>query len=228
MADFQKAYSAIATDAPKTSTAAMTVMTDLDVATTHPTAHLAPHDLPAVAQPGSDTRLFGEEGSAATYTPSGYRLSVPGQSGSVQEDLSRPVHLGDTSITADVVMTGPAATAYVACRSSGTGTVAGRGYYLGITSDGTFYVQLIDTGSHTVVNLASGTSASIRTGDNARNVLRGDCIGHYLTLFANSQPLMQVYDDRLDSGNAGVGMSVFPGPGTVDYAGFSVFGTAPR
>jgi hypothetical protein len=226
MAQFNKAYSAVGIDAPKMSTAAMTVLTDLDVATTHPAAHLAPHDLPPAVQPVTNSRLFSAEGSAATYTSAGYRLSVSGRTGSVQEDLSRPVHLGDTSVTADVTMTGPATTAYVACRSSGGGTAAGRGYYLGITNDGSFYVQLIDTDTHAVVNLAGGSSPAIKTGNGAKNVIRGDCIGHYLTLFANSQPLMQVYDDRLDRGNAGIAMSAAGGPGTVEYTGFSVFGTA--
>ena len=138
------------------------------------------------------------------------------------------MHLGDTSITADVTMTGPAATAYVACRSSGTGTAAGRGYYFGVGNDGSFYIQFIDTDAQAVINLAGGSSPAIKTGNAARNVLRADCIGQYLTLFANSQPLMQVYDDRLDSGNAGVGISESSGSGTVEYASFSVLGTAGR
>lgn len=223
---FSSAYSAVQADGQKTNGEEFAVCTDLDVATSHPTQHLAPHDLPP--QSGG-SRPFGTEngnGARAGYVSGGYQLQVDNGPGSVFEDMTPAVHLTDTSVTADVTMTGRSTTAYVACRSDGTGTQAGRGYYLGISSDGSFWVQIVDSAGRSNVKLAGGTSSSIHSGDGARNVLRGDCVDHYLTLFVNSQPLVQVYDDTLSSGNVGVGESVNGGPGSVLYSGFSAFGTA--
>jgi hypothetical protein len=205
----------------------ITVGADLDVMTDHPTTHLTPATLPDVVKP-YQSHLFGSEGNSsinAGYKNGIYRMRIAQPSGSIDEDLLHPVNVADTTVSADVYLLGKATTAFVSCRNSGSGTHSGTGYYLGITSDGTWYIQRVDTDAQQVVNLASGFSSVIHTGNNAKNSFLADCAGHYLTLFANSMPIFQVYDDTLSSGNVGVGASVFPGPGEVVLGNFTASGS---
>jgi hypothetical protein len=213
----------------KADDAELKVLSDLDAATKNPTKHMAPTTLPAAVQGTENNgKPFPTESgnqAAADYVSGGYRLSVSGTTGSVQEQVTRKLSLGDTSVTVDVALTGPDTTGFATCRGTGSGTDAGEIYAAGVSSNGAFYIQDLDTANHQVRTLASGQAADAPTGTDVKDVIRMDCIGHYLTLVVNQKPVFQVFDSKLSTGNVGVASSVNSGPGSVTVSAFSAFGS---
>ena len=135
----------------------------------------------------------------------------------------KDVRLADTRIRATVVLVGKSgatgnSSAFVVCRSSATGTTSGDEYMLGYDVTGQTYIVYSDLAGYHV--LVQGTSAAVASGSSVD--LRADCVGSYLTLSLNGVPVLQLFDDRLASGNVGLSTG---GPGAAVYSTLTVSGT---
>jgi hypothetical protein len=89
-------------------------------------------------------------------------------------------------------------------------------FYVGaITSSGQFaiYRNLGDSGLELIGMAALGFSPAIKL-EEGPNHLRFDCIGNTLTLFANDSQLVQVSDETLPEGEAGLYIGTFDEVGT--------------
>jgi hypothetical protein len=89
-------------------------------------------------------------------------------------------------------------------------------FYVGaITSNGQFaiYKSIGDGGLELVGMAAMGFSPAIKLGEEP-NHLRFDCVGNTLTLFANDSQLVQVTDETLAEGEAGLYIGTFDEAGT--------------
>lgn len=197
---------------------------DLGVFTDKPTSHLAAPALPVVIADLS-ARPISVEGTAtygATYVPTGYQ-QVSGARQSVAERATTSLKLTNTTVSTRVVVAGTpdnsgnAASALIICRSSGTGTTSGDEYQLGYNTLGGLFIAHV--GPLGIQHLISSSSSLAKSG--ASIDLRADCIGSYLTLYLNGTPMIQVYDDKLASGNVGLASG---GPGATIYSTLSASG----
>lgn len=141
----------------------------------------------------------------------GYLLKVTGQSGIALEADRHRQQLRDTTVGATAHQTGNGTT-YLTCRSTGAGTSTGREYTFGVGTNGVWEIQYINAGTHQVKNLATDTSSAIHSGNDVTNTIRADCIGDYLTLFANGTPIYQVYDSTLRRGRLASASQRRPAP----------------
>jgi PBP1b-binding outer membrane lipoprotein LpoB len=226
VASFAKDYSKFGKYGAREIAAEQLILIDLKIASDHPTEHLAPQDLPAAAI--AATRPLNSETSQSAvtgYDSGGYRMTVVGKTGSALDNVTEPVNLADTRVTATVRLVGAATNGYVACRSTGTGTDTGTEYLLGIGSDGTYRIELVNVQQRQYNMLATGTSSVIHAGSEATNSIEGVCIGSYLTLIVNGKPIYQIYDASLSTGSVGVGASTSTGPGSTVVTAFNAFGT---
>ncbi len=89
----------------------------------------------------------------------------------------------------------------------------GSNYYmLGVSSDGSYMIGKQKAGNLIFLIEGKDESASVNTG-NAPNLIRGDCIGNTLTLYANGTMLASVEDSEFTAGAAGLAVGTKRNPG---------------
>lgn len=229
VAEFSSAYDEMTKTGQAAETAEYQVLSELNVMTKTPTAHMAPATMPyAVRGTDSNGRPFQEDpgpnGDGASYGSGGYQISIS-KVGLALEDVTTNALLQDAKVVGDWSLTGSDVTGYLTCRDTGNGgSSTGQEYAAGIGTTGAYYVQILDSRVNKVVNLASGQVDGFTASSSANVSERLDCIGNYLTLYYNDKPVIQVYDDRLDEGRVGIGATTPSGPAKAVLTGFDAFG----
>ena len=95
------------------------------------------------------------------------------------------------------------------CRHQDTGNF----YIFLISSDGFFGILRVINGEQELLGLDEMEySEAIKTG-NVTNIIRADCIGSALTLYANGTQLITVEDSSLEAGDVGLLAGTFDTPG---------------
>ena len=87
-------------------------------------------------------------------------------------------------------------------------------YALIISSDGYYGVYKVLDGEQLLIGEESMMPADAIKQGNVTNIIRADCIGSTLTLFANGTQLVSVQDSSFNSGDAGLLAGTFDTPGT--------------
>lgn len=89
----------------------------------------------------------------------------------------------------------------------------GSNYYmLGVSSDGSYMIGKRKAGNLTFLIEGKDESSSVYTG-NTPNIIRADCIGNTLSLYANGVLLASVEDDEFTGGAAGLAVGTRRNPG---------------
>lgn len=89
----------------------------------------------------------------------------------------------------------------------------GSNYYvLAVSSDGSYMIGKQKAGSLTFLITGKDEGGAVSTG-NAPNVIRGDCVGNTLTLYANGTLLATVEDSDFTAGAAGLAVGTKRNPG---------------
>jgi len=83
-----------------------------------------------------------------------------------------------------------------------------------VSSDGYYGIIRVLYGGFTVLNSGKMQYSDIIRQGEAINYIRADCVGNQLTLFVNSNQLVQVEDDVFSQGLVGLTASSFEEPGT--------------
>lgn len=89
----------------------------------------------------------------------------------------------------------------------------GSNYYmLGVSSDGSYMIGKQKAGNLTFLIEGKDETGAVNTG-NAPNLVRADCIGNTLTLYANGNLLASVEDSEFSAGSAGLAVGTKRNPG---------------
>jgi hypothetical protein len=87
-------------------------------------------------------------------------------------------------------------------------------YIFIISSDGYYGILRVINGEQNLLGISEmAFSEAIKTG-NETNIIRADCIGSALTLYANGTQLITIDDSSLESGDVGLLAGSFDTPGT--------------
>ncbi len=87
-------------------------------------------------------------------------------------------------------------------------------YFFIISSDGFYAIGLVENGAQQLIGTESmDFSEKINQGGTS-NLIRADCVGDTLTLYANGSLLADVRDTRFTSGDVGLIAGTFDEPGT--------------
>ena len=161
----------------------------------------------------------GKSAGVTFFNRTGYHINSTEGSIAVAPDVK--LSLGTTSVEADVTKTdgidhpfsadGSTTEVFgVMCRVGGASAGVKTGYLFLIDSSGGYRVAVLQKdGTTNILDASRAPEPAIKTGTGAVNHVRADCVDDHFTLFVNGDPVSQVTDNQLASGNVGLFAGAF-------------------
>ncbi|MFH1636317.1 MAG: hypothetical protein ABIG63_20220 [Chloroflexota bacterium] len=152
----------------------------------------------------SDTSVWytvQEDDYGFEYADNGYHISNDILNGAIWS--LREIAFADVRLDVDVTRKAGPADGYfgVVCRFSGDGTDY---YALVIGDDGFYGILKMDDGELEFLESGTDNAGIIQRGQGETNRVSGVCSGDLLTVYANDQQLLEVWDDTFSSGDIGL------------------------
>lgn len=135
------------------------------------------------------------------YADNGYHISNDILNGAIWS--VREMEFADVRLDVDVTRKAGPADGYfgVVCRFSGDGTDY---YALVIGDDGFYGILKMEDGELEFLESGTDNAGIIQRGQGETNRVSGVCSGDLLTVYANDQQLLEVWDDTFSSGDIGL------------------------